>query len=116
MTYVIKFKTLEARTSEGKLCVKAGNECWVCDDEWLGATAISAVYLGLPYRIKTFESVQDAERFMSSWEGDPWYYKPSRNFEILKVQPRMVQQGWELTRMVQQGWELKDVEEQGEGC
>lgn len=75
---------------------------WVCIEEggWVEATGMSCDFeRGIPKDIKTFDTKEDADRFIKRWKGHPWYYKPNEEYEIIEVIPKykQVQDGWEVS-------------------
>lgn len=74
--------------------------CWVNRDEWgpggINVQFSESVHGHLPLKIMTFKSEEDAHAFMKEFDGHPWYYTNSGEYQVVKVEPRMVQQGWKL--------------------
>jgi hypothetical protein len=44
----------------------------------------------------TFDDPKEAKDFVKKWKGHPWWCKPNGKYELIAVQPRMVQSGWEI--------------------
>jgi len=85
--FVIKYKAREAVSNDGQLLTPEGKEYWVVGDDW-GPTSSSVMFHQgeVPDDVIKFKTKERAERFMTTWDGHPWYHKV-RSYEILEIEP-----------------------------
>jgi hypothetical protein len=87
VSYVVVFRAKEARSSDDSIVTSEDEQYLVVSDEggWVEASST-------PYRdgdeldedARTFRTEQSADRFMSRWEGHPWYAVP-KSWQIRRV-------------------------------
>ena len=90
----IKTKCKSVHSSSGGLITQEGYEIWVCkeQDAWVEATGSGVgFHNGVPVDVKVFNSKDDAEAFIKTWKGHPWYYVPNGEYELVEVEPQYKQ-------------------------
>jgi hypothetical protein len=102
MKYVVFFECKEKISQSGAIVTAEGTLAVVINepDGWVEATSRRVnTTEQIPGDVKLFETEEAAVAFIKRWKGHPWYFVPSKNFEVVAVAPKMV--------TVQQGWERK---------
>lgn len=99
--FAVKFKCKEAKSSDGHVMTKEGEECWLLPEPegWVPATSYKAdSYKEIPKDVKVFDKETEALKFMKSWKGHPWYNVPNGDFEVIKVEKKfkMVFDGYKV--------------------
>lgn len=80
--------------SESKSLFEPGEKFFLCNAEWVDATAcpISWCKEGFPKDTKTFKTRQAAENFIKRWNPHPWNIQPRADeWVVLEVTPKFTQ-------------------------
>ena len=89
VVYVVRFRAQRALSSDGSLITAEGARCWVVKEPsgWVQATSRGIHIFGddKPFDdVKTWDTAEEAQKFMEKWEGHPWYARP-RSWEVVPV-------------------------------
>ena len=91
--YAVHFLAKECRADNGWTTLTKDNEpMWVTIDGsgWVPATSHHGSSKSLPLSIKIWKTYEEAEEFMKSWKGHPWYNVP-KTWEVIRVVPKTKQ-------------------------
>ena len=78
----------EVGVSLGPPVTKAGQQFWVCNEEWVEATGFRFLDKKLvPTDVKTWRTADMAEGFAKGRTGHPWWVKPD-TFEVVELKPQ----------------------------
>jgi hypothetical protein len=98
--FALKVRSHEARSGPEDIITAEGSWFWVVDEPngWVEATSSPCNYEPgkVPNNVKTFKTEWGAAEFAVDWKGHPWWCKPDGTFEVVRLKPRMVQDGWEV--------------------
>lgn len=83
--FAVFFRCEEAiNTNLNEVVTEEGTTCWVIPEEWVAASALRGTKDNIPLYVKIWGSRDEADKFMSTWGGHPWYFVP-KNFEVVEL-------------------------------
>lgn len=100
MTYAVQMECKEALNADKKLVTEEGKLVWLCTGEWGVECCSSYNYAGdVPTNVVEFDTEVAAHKYMETFKGAPWYYKPNGKYKVFKLNPvyKQVFDYWEIS-------------------
>lgn len=100
MTYAVQMQCKEVKDANGDTLTQEGTLVWVCQGEWGVECSTGSLYQKkIPSCVAEFETEEAANKYMKTFKGNPWYYKPNGKYKVFKLNPvyKQVFDYWEIS-------------------